>query len=95
MIVRRDTYAIVLTAKHVLAEVQDFSVSFAVDPNRQLPVRWTDEVLGIAERLPDALYVEMGPGSVLVGLVKKIAPALRTQTCGSAAEVEQLLELVT
>jgi len=58
------------------------------------PVRWTDEVLAIAARHPDALYVEMGPGSVLVGLVKKIAPALRTQTCGTAADVEQLLELV-
>src|SRR5215207_838211 len=60
---------------------------------RQLtsPVRWTEEVEAIAERYPDALYVEMGPGSVLVGLVKKIAPGVRTQTCGTAAEVQQLL----
>ncbi|HYD53510.1 MAG TPA: ACP S-malonyltransferase [Gemmatimonadaceae bacterium] len=58
------------------------------------PVRWTDEVRAIAAQHPDALYVELGPGSVLVGLVKKIAPGVRTQTCGTAAEVEQLLELV-
>ena len=58
------------------------------------PVRWTDEIRAITERHPDALLVEMGPGSVLAGLVKKIAPAARTQTCGTAAEVEQLLELV-
>jgi [acyl-carrier-protein] S-malonyltransferase len=58
------------------------------------PVRWIDEVRALAQRYPDAVYVEMGPGSVLTGLVKKIAPALRSTTCGTAAEVESLLELV-
>jgi [acyl-carrier-protein] S-malonyltransferase len=58
------------------------------------PVRWTDEVRALAERYPDALYVEMGPGAVLTGLAKKIAPSIRTATCGTAAEVESLLELV-
>jgi [acyl-carrier-protein] S-malonyltransferase len=58
------------------------------------PVRWTEEVQAIAARYPEALYVEMGPGSVLVGLVKKIAPSVRTATCGTAAEVQQLRELV-
>jgi [acyl-carrier-protein] S-malonyltransferase len=58
------------------------------------PVRWTDEVRALADRFPDALYVEMGPGNVLVGLVKKIAPSLKTATCGTAAEVHKLRELV-
>lgn len=58
------------------------------------PVRWTDEVQALAAHHPDALYVEMGPGAVLAGLVKKIAPTVRTATCGTAAEVEGLLELV-
>lgn len=58
------------------------------------PVRWTDEVRALADRFPDALYVEMGPGSVLTGLVKKIAPSVRTATCGTAPEIESLLELV-
>lgn len=64
---------------------------------RQLtsPVRWTDVVRAIAERHPDALYVEMGPGSVLAGLVKKIAPGVRTATCGTAAEVEALANQLT
>ncbi len=57
------------------------------------PVRWSDEVTALATRFPDALYVEMGPGNVLVGLVKKIAPALKTFACGTAAEVEQLRAL--
>jgi [acyl-carrier-protein] S-malonyltransferase len=58
------------------------------------PVRWTDEVQALAGRYPDALFVEMGPGSVLVGLVKKVAAGVKTATCGTVAEVEQLLGLV-
>ena len=54
------------------------------------PVRWSDEILAMAQRYPDALFVEMGPGNVLVGLVKKIAPSVKTATCGTAAEVGQL-----
>lgn len=57
------------------------------------PVRWTDEVRAIVVRFPDALYVEMGPGNVLAGLMKKIAPSARTATCGTAAEVRQLREM--
>jgi [acyl-carrier-protein] S-malonyltransferase len=61
---------------------------------RQLssPVRWTDEILAMAAKYPEALFVEMGPGNVLVGLVKKIAPHVKTATCGTAAEVAQLRE---
>ncbi len=58
------------------------------------PVRWTQEISAIAARYSDALYVEMGPGNVLSGLVKKIVAGARTMTCGTAAEVAQLLELV-
>jgi len=57
------------------------------------PVRWTDEVAAIAGGFPDSLFVEMGPGSVLTGLMRKIAPSVKTTTCGTAAEVNQLLEL--
>jgi [acyl-carrier-protein] S-malonyltransferase len=57
------------------------------------PVRWIDEVRALAERFPEALFVEMGPGSVLVGLVKKIAPSVRTAVCGTVADVHQLREL--
>jgi [acyl-carrier-protein] S-malonyltransferase len=56
------------------------------------PVRWTEEITEMAKRHPEATFVEMGPGSVLVGLVKKIAPNVKTMTCGTAAEINQLLE---
>jgi [acyl-carrier-protein] S-malonyltransferase len=83
----------------VFANVNAEAVTLA-DRARQLllqqltrPVRWTDEVQAMAERHPDAMFVEMGPGSVLSGLVKKIAPGVKTMTCGTAAEVNQLMEL--
>jgi [acyl-carrier-protein] S-malonyltransferase len=57
------------------------------------PVRWTEEITEMAKRHPDATFIEMGPGNVLVGLVKKIAPNIKTMTCGTAAEVTHLLEL--
>src|SRR5205823_952461 len=40
------------------------------------PVRWTEEITAIAAAYPDATYLELGPGSVLAGLVKKIAPTV-------------------
>jgi [acyl-carrier-protein] S-malonyltransferase len=63
---------------------------------RQLtaPVRWVDLVRGLAHAFPRALFVEMGPGAVLTGLVKRIAPDVATATCGTSAEVDQLIARV-
>lgn len=58
------------------------------------PVRWVDLVRNLAAAFPEALYVEMGPGSVLTGLLPRIVPGLRSQTCGTPADVEKLLEQV-
>jgi malonyl CoA-acyl carrier protein transacylase len=48
----------------------------------------------LASDYPEALFVEMGPGNVLTGLVKRIAPQVATATAGTVAEVEQLLTRV-
>jgi [acyl-carrier-protein] S-malonyltransferase len=58
------------------------------------PVRWFDLVGRLAARHPDAIFVEMGPGAVLTGLVKRIAPNVATATCGTSVEVERLLAQV-
>lgn len=63
---------------------------------RQLtsPVRWSTEVRNIASRFPDALFVEMGPGNVLSGLMGRLVKGARTFACGTAAEVDKLLQMV-
>jgi [acyl-carrier-protein] S-malonyltransferase len=58
------------------------------------PVRWSTEMRNIAARFPDALFVEMGPGSVLTGLMGRLVKGARTFACGTAAEVEKLLQMV-
>jgi [acyl-carrier-protein] S-malonyltransferase len=58
------------------------------------PVLWQREMESLASLHPDALYVEMGPGSVLKGLARKIAPSLKVVTCGTAAEVDALITMV-
>jgi [acyl-carrier-protein] S-malonyltransferase len=63
---------------------------------RQLtsPVRWSTEIRNIAARFPEALFVEMGPGSVLTGLMGRLVKGAKTFACGTSAEVEKLHQLV-
>jgi len=58
------------------------------------PVQWQREMEALAALHPDALYVEMGPGSVLKGLARKIAPSLKVVACGTASDVDSLLSAV-
>jgi [acyl-carrier-protein] S-malonyltransferase len=61
---------------------------------RQLtsPVRWTPLVEHIAAAVPSATWIELGTGSVLSGLVKRIVPGATTLTCGTVTDVERLME---
>jgi [acyl-carrier-protein] S-malonyltransferase len=88
-----------ITAAHfpVYSNVSTYPSAGSADAKKLLlrqltsPVRWTELVRHMAEDVPEALYVEMGPGAVLSTLVKRIIPGARTMTCGTAAEVEQLI----
>ena len=64
---------------------------------RQLtsPVLWSTEIRNIATHFPDALYVEMGPGSVLTGLMGRLVNGARTFACGTATDVEKLQQMVS
>ncbi len=85
----------------VFSNVTGGASSTAVDAKdlllRQLtsPVRWSTEIRNIAGRFPDALYVEMGPGNVLTGLIGRIVKGARTFACGTAADVEKLQKTVS
>lgn len=85
----------------VFSNVTSDASTTAVDAKelllRQLtsPVRWSAEIRNIAARYPDALYVEMGPGSVLSGLMGRLVKGARTFACGTATDVEELQKMVS
>lgn len=56
------------------------------------PVQWTRVVQRLVRMHPTALFVELGAGKVLSGLVRRIAPDVRTATCGTTADLERLLQ---
>ena len=58
------------------------------------PVRWAGEITNIASRFRDPIFVELGPGAVLTGLLTRIVPGARGAACGTPAEVEKLLSKV-
>lgn len=59
------------------------------------PVQWTRVMRTLADRWPDATFVEIGSGAVLTGLARRIAPSVKTVSCGTVGEIEKLLETVT
>jgi [acyl-carrier-protein] S-malonyltransferase len=55
------------------------------------PVRWIECMQAAAALAPEATFIELGPGSVLSGLLRKILPGSKSVTLGTAAEVEAFL----
>ena len=53
------------------------------------PVRWTESVQALASMGVDGAF-EVGPGSVLKGLVRRILRDLRVDTAGTAGEMDAL-----
>lgn len=63
---------------------------------RQLtsPVRWVESTRRLAADFPDALFVEVGPGNVAIGTIKRNVPGAKTFACGTVAQVNELLTMV-
>jgi len=81
----------------VIANASGEAIRSGADAKRLLadqltaPVRWV-ACMSAANRLcPGARYLEIGPGSVLSGLLKKIVPGAAGVTLGTADEVEKFL----
>jgi len=81
----------------VIANASGEAVRTGLDAKRLLvdqltaPVRWVACMQAAAAFVPGATFVEIGPGSVLSGLLKRIVPGAPTVTLGTAAEVERFL----
>jgi [acyl-carrier-protein] S-malonyltransferase len=57
------------------------------------PVLWVDCVKRLAQLAGDPpTFIEIGPGNVLSGMARRIAPGASTRTLGTAAEVQAFLE---
>jgi [acyl-carrier-protein] S-malonyltransferase len=57
------------------------------------PVRWTETIRNIAEDFPGIIFIELGPGTVLGGLIRKIVPDATVLPAGTAANVQAILDL--
>ncbi|MFN7340727.1 MAG: ACP S-malonyltransferase [Opitutia bacterium] len=84
----------------VVANVNAEAVT-AADTARELllqqltaPVQWTRVMRTLAERFPEATFVEIGSGAVLTGLARRIAPSVKTMAVGTVAEVEKFIESI-
>jgi [acyl-carrier-protein] S-malonyltransferase len=81
----------------VIANASGEAVRTGTDAKRLLvdqltsPVRWVTCMRTAAVLAPEATYVEIGPGNVLSGLVKRIVAGATTVTLGTADEVERFL----
>ena len=81
----------------VIANASAEPVKTGVEAVRQLeaqltaPVRWVDSMRVAAGLAEEVTFVEVGPGSVLSGLLKRILPSPVSITLGTANEVEAFL----
>jgi [acyl-carrier-protein] S-malonyltransferase len=55
------------------------------------PVRWVECMRTAAELAPGATFVEVGPGTVLSGLLKRILPDPSCVSLGTVADLEKFL----
>jgi len=56
------------------------------------PVRWVECMQAAGAAVPGARFIEIGPGNVLSGLLKRIVPGATSTALGTAAEVEKFLQ---
>jgi len=81
----------------VVANASGDTVTTGTDAKRLLadqltaPVRWVACMQRAASLVPEATFVEAGPGAVLSGLLKRIVPGARSVALGTADQVERFL----
>ncbi len=56
------------------------------------PVRWVESMRRAADEADDATFVEVGPGTVLSGLLRRIVKGATSVALGTADQINQFLE---
>ena len=56
-------------------------------------VRWVEVVRHMAERMGVGLFIEVGPGTVLAGLNRRIVDGIRVASTGEPAQLDKLLAM--
>jgi [acyl-carrier-protein] S-malonyltransferase len=81
----------------VIANASGEPVRTGTDAKRLLvdqltaPLRWVACMRSAEALAPEATFIEVGPGAVLSGLLKRILPNPTSMTLGTADEVEKFL----
>lgn len=83
-------FPIVANVTADVARSADELVTLLVD-QLTAPVRWWESMRRLAELHPDARWLEIGPGSVLSGLLKRIVPGVQCTPLGTAAQLDAFL----
>ena len=58
------------------------------------PVRWIESLSVLRDQLACDRFIEVGPGTVLTGLVKRTLPDVRVASFGSLADLEAIRSLL-
>lgn len=56
-------------------------------------VRWVEVIRHMAEQMGVGLFIEVGPGTVLAGLNRRIVDGIRVASTGEPAQLEKLLAM--
>jgi len=82
----------------VLANATAEPVRSGADATRLLveqltaPVRWVDSMRAAGALAPDATFLELGPGNVLAGLLRRTLPDARCVSLGTVSDLEKFLQ---
>jgi [acyl-carrier-protein] S-malonyltransferase len=58
------------------------------------PVRWVESIAWMAEHGGVDLFIEVGPGTVLTGLIRRIAPTAKAVSLDKASGTKKLLDIL-
>lgn len=86
-------FPVCVNATATLVDEQEQAITLLGDQLTS-PVRWVASMRHLAATHPEARWLELGPGSVLTGLLKRIVPEASCTPLGTAADLDTFLASV-